>query len=70
MNRCRELWPDKPLLVTEFAVEKNGLRFPSADLTEESYRGADGKLFVRARTNVVYKDHRFFTVETEATFKK
>jgi hypothetical protein len=56
--------------VTEFGVEKNGLRFPSADLTEEAYRGGDGKLFVRARTSVAYKDHKFFTVETEATFKK
>jgi hypothetical protein len=56
--------------VTEFGVEKNGLRFPSADLTEEAYRGGDGKLYVRARTNIVYKDHKFFTVETEATFKK
>jgi hypothetical protein len=52
---------------SEFGVEKNGLRFPSADFTEEAYRGADGKLFVRARTGIVYKDHKFFTVETETT---
>ncbi len=56
--------------VSEFGVEKNGLRFPSADLTEEAYRAGDGKLFVRARTSIVYKGHKFFTVETEATFKK
>ncbi len=56
--------------VSEFGVEKNGLRFPSADLTEEAYRDGAGKLFVRARTSVVYKDHKFFTVETETTFKK
>lgn len=54
---------------TEFGIEKNGLRFPSADLTEEAYRGADGKLFVRARTSVIYKDYRFFTVETRTTIK-
>lgn len=59
-----------PRSVSEFGVEKNGLRFPSADITEEAYRGSDGKLFVRARTNITYKNHKFFTVETEATFKK
>lgn len=56
--------------VSEFGVEKNGLRFPSADLTEEAYRDGDGKLFVRARTSIVYKGHKFFTVETETNFKK
>lgn len=55
---------------SEFGVEKNGLRFPSADLTEEAYRGADGKLFVRARTGIVYRDYKFFTVETQTTIKQ
>jgi len=55
---------------TEFGVEKNGLRFPSLDVTEEAYRDADGKLFVRSRTSVVYRDHKFFTVETQSDFKK
>lgn len=55
---------------SEFGIEKNGLRFPSADFTEEAYRGANGKLFVRARTSVTYRDHKFFTVETSSTFKK
>ena len=55
---------------SEFGVLKNGLRFPSADLTEEAYRGPDGKLFVRAKTGVIYKDYKFFTVETQTTLKK
>ncbi|OGD21331.1 MAG: hypothetical protein A2W03_03820 [Candidatus Aminicenantes bacterium RBG_16_63_16] len=55
---------------SEFGVEKNGLRFPSADFTEEAYRGANGNLFVRARTSVTYRDHKFFTVETSSTLKK
>jgi len=54
---------------SEFGIEKNGLRFPSVDFTEEAYRGADGKSFVRARTSVVYKDYKFFTVETESAVK-
>jgi len=54
---------------SEFGFEKNGLRFPSVDFTEEGYRGANGKPFVRARTSVVYKDYKFFTVETESAVK-
>ena len=56
--------------VTDFGFEKNGLRFPSSDLTEEAYREADGKLFIRARTQITYKDYKFFSVETSSTFKK
>jgi hypothetical protein len=55
---------------SEYAIEKNGLRFPSIDSTEEAYRGANGKVFVRARTTVTYRDHKFFTVETSSTLKK
>jgi hypothetical protein len=49
---------------TEFGVEKHGLRFPSFDFTEEAYTGKDGKMFVRATTKVVYKNYKFFVVET------
>jgi len=56
--------------VTEFGVEKNGIRFPSRDFTQEAYLGKDGKLFVRSETQVVYRDYRFFTVETETELKK
>jgi hypothetical protein len=55
---------------TEFGFEKNGLRFPSLDLTEEAYIDKEGKKFVRAVTKIVYKDYKFFTVETEADFKR
>ena len=55
---------------TEFGFEKNGLRFPSLDLTEEAYIDKDGKKFVRAVTKVVYKEYKFFTVETETDFAK
>lgn len=67
-----EIFKAKPDVrsVTEFGFEKNGLRFPSSDLTEEGYRLAEDKLFVRARTEITYKDYKFFMVETSATFKK
>ncbi|HSA96475.1 MAG TPA: hypothetical protein VLJ16_10505 [Acidobacteriota bacterium] len=58
------------LSITEFGFEKNGIRFPSSDLTEEGYRQADDKVFVRARTQITYKDYKFFMVETSSTFKK
>jgi hypothetical protein len=54
---------------TEFGVEKNGLRFPSVDFTEEAYRDADGKLFVRAKTGIIYRAYKFFTVETKTAIK-
>jgi hypothetical protein len=67
-----EAYKARPRVVsrTEFAVEKNGLLFPSLDLTEEAYVQGDDDVFLRARTRVAYLDYRFFTVETEAEFKK
>lgn len=55
---------------TEFGFEKNGLRFPSLDLTEEAYVDNDGNKFIRALTQIAYKEYKFFTVETETDFKK
>jgi len=55
---------------TDFGVTKNGVRFPSLDFTEEAYIDADGKKFVRSETKVLYRDYKFFTVETETNFKK
>ncbi len=55
---------------TEFGFEKNGLRFPSLDLTEEAYVDKDGNKFVRALTQIAYKEYKFFTVETQTDFKK
>ncbi len=62
-----EVYKAKPLVTsrTEFGFEKNGLRFPSADITEEAYVENDGKTFVRARTSISYAGYKFFTVEIE-----
>ncbi len=54
--------------LSEYGFEKNGLRFPSRDSTEEAYIGKDGKKFVRAETIIVYKNYKFFTVETEIKY--
>ena len=53
---------------TEYGVDKNGLRFPSRDATEEAYRIGNGKPAVRSSTTIVYTDYKFFTVATEIAF--
>jgi VWFA-related protein len=53
---------------SEYAFEKNGLRFPSAYGVTEDYQGS-GKIFHLSKTNVAYKDYKFFQVKTEVRFK-
>jgi hypothetical protein len=50
---------------SEFSAERNGIRFPSRLFIEEAYLNDKGKAFVRSKTEVVYKDFKFFTVEFE-----
>jgi hypothetical protein len=61
------LFDRKPRLVirSEFKAEKNGIRFPSRLFIEEAYLNKAGKAAVRSKTEVVYKDFKFFTVEVE-----
>jgi len=62
-----QLYNRKPRLVisSEFSAEKNGIRFPSRMSVEEAYLKESGKAFIRSKTEVVYKDFKFFTVEYE-----
>jgi hypothetical protein len=55
---------------TMYGFEKNGIRFPSLDVTEEAYILDGDTMFVRARTQVEYKDYKFFMVETTSQVKK
>lgn len=61
------LYKRTPRLVirSEFNAEKNGVRFPSRLTVEEAYLKDSGKAFVRSKTDVVYRDFKFFTVEVE-----
>jgi hypothetical protein len=54
--------------VSEYGFEKNGIRFPSRDFTEEAYLTQKGKKFVRSETVVLYLNYKFFTVETEVQY--
>jgi hypothetical protein len=58
------LYDRKPRLIisSEFSAEKNGIRFPNRLSVEEAYLKESGKAFIRSRTEVVYKDFKFFTV--------
>jgi len=62
-----QLYNRKPRLVisSEFSAEKNGIRFPSRLFIEEAYLNDVGRAAVRSKTEVVYKDFKFFTVEVE-----
>jgi hypothetical protein len=49
--------------VSEFGVEKNGIRFPNRCTMEEAYAFAGGQEFLRSRTTVDYRQFKFFTVD-------
>jgi hypothetical protein len=55
----------KPRLAfsSEYLFEKNGIRFASRLSVEEAYLTDKGKAFVRSKTEVAYKDFKFFSVE-------
>ena len=52
-------------LTSEFAVEKNSLRFPGRPVIEEACLDDRGRSFIRSITAVTYKDLKFFTVEVD-----
>jgi hypothetical protein len=60
----------EPLITaySEYRFEKNGLRFPSRNFTQQAYLRKDRSKFVNAEISVVYKGYKFFTVETEVKY--
>lgn len=53
---------------SEYGFEKNGLRFPSRNYTEQAYIKKDNRKFVNAEMSILYKNYKFFTVETEVKY--
>jgi hypothetical protein len=53
---------------SEYGFEKNGLRFPSRNYTELAYLRKDTGKFANAEISIIYKEYRFFTVETEIKY--
>jgi hypothetical protein len=54
--------------ISEYGFEKNGLRFPSQDYSEEAYVNEKGRKFVRAKTSISFRDYRFFTVDVAVQY--
>jgi hypothetical protein len=52
---------------SEYAFQKNGLRFPSEYSVTEEYQVA-GKTIRLSKTEVSYKDYKFFMVRTEVKY--
>ncbi len=53
---------------SEYGLEKNGLRFPSRNFSETATVTKGGLLTVGGRVSTVYRDYKFFTVETEIKY--
>jgi len=53
---------------TEYGFEKNGLRFPSLNYTQEAYIRKDGRKYTSAEVSTAYRSYKFFTVETAVKF--
>jgi len=68
--RIAEMYNAEPKIIifTEFDFEKKGIRFPSKHVIIEMYVDKDGTEFIRSETTVIYKDYKFFTVETEVKY--
>ena len=54
---------------SEYGREKNGLRFPSRNYSEQAYIRSGKRKTLNARISIVYKKYKFFTVETEVEIK-
>jgi hypothetical protein len=54
-------------IVTEYGVEKNGIRFPSRTLFREAYlRTRSRRIQKASEVTIDYKDYRFFQVDVES----
>jgi hypothetical protein len=67
--RRLDMTPDL-LIISEYAFEKNGVRFPSRYTVKEAYRrGRSGRRIQLSEVDVVYDEYKFFTVETAVGIK-
>ena len=55
-------------LISEFDIEKNGIRFPSRVIFEEAHINRQGKKLVASEITVTYKDYKFFRVEVDVKY--
>lgn len=55
--------------ISEYAFEKNGIRFPSRYIVREEYVHPNWGKEKKSEITVVYKNYKFFIVETEIKIK-
>lgn len=55
-------------LVSEYNIERNGIKFPSRYLIEEAYINKRGNKFIRSEIIITYRDYKFFIVETDIKY--
>jgi hypothetical protein len=56
-------------MISEYAFEKNGIRFPSKyQITEEYERKGPWTKLLISKKNVEYFDYKFFTVDTQIQY--
>jgi hypothetical protein len=55
--------------ISEYAFEKNGIRFPSRYIVREEYIHPNWGKKKKSEISVVYKNYKFFIVETEVKIK-
>jgi outer membrane lipoprotein-sorting protein len=53
---------------SEYGFEKNGLRFPSRNYTENALVKKNKQKYVNAEISIRYKNYKFFMVETEIKY--
>ena len=58
----------KITFVSEYAFEKNGVRFPSKYSVEENYILRNGYRYSMSKTTVVYDNYKFFIVDTKVKY--
>lgn len=56
--------------ISEFAFEKNGVRYPSRIEVRESYFSGEEEKLARAIVESTFSDYRFFGVSSEVTSEK
>jgi len=53
--------------ITEYNIDKKGIRFPSKVFIEEAYFSKKGK-YIKSETTIKYEEYKFFTVETKVKY--
>ena len=56
-------------IISEYDIEKNGIWFPSRYIVKEEYIHPNWGKEKKSETTVVYKNYKFFVVETEVKIK-